>query len=57
MPSRRRILVTGASRGIGAAISRRLLTEGCEVVGIARDFTDWDATEERFMPIALDLAD
>ena len=35
-PSPRTFLVTGASRGIGRAISERLAAEGHEVVGLAR---------------------
>jgi NAD(P)-dependent dehydrogenase (short-subunit alcohol dehydrogenase family) len=41
MTTKRKILVTGASRGIGAAITRRLLQQGLEIVGIGRDFTPW----------------
>ncbi|HBQ18421.1 MAG TPA: short-chain dehydrogenase, partial [Myxococcales bacterium] len=32
-----RIVVTGASRGIGRAIARRLLDEGRQVALVARD--------------------
>lgn len=31
------VLVTGASRGIGASISRLLVTRGYRVIGVARD--------------------
>ena len=34
------IVVTGASRGIGAAIAKRLMDEGHEVLGISRSSTD-----------------
>ncbi len=36
------ILVTGATKGIGWAISRRLADLGCHVVGIARETEDVD---------------
>src|ERR1700754_1460990 len=34
--SRRRVLITGASRGIGNAVAERLAAEGHQPVGIAR---------------------
>jgi NAD(P)-dependent dehydrogenase (short-subunit alcohol dehydrogenase family) len=37
--SGRRAIVTGASRGIGLAITRRLVTEGVSVVGGSREIT------------------
>jgi NADP-dependent 3-hydroxy acid dehydrogenase YdfG len=39
--SPRKLLVTGASDGIGAAITRRLLKSGHRVVAVGRDFTHW----------------
>jgi len=36
------VLVTGATRGIGWAISRRLADLGCHVVGVARNTQDID---------------
>lgn len=36
------VLVTGATRGIGWAISQRLADEGCHVVGLARNTHDID---------------
>lgn len=53
----RKILVTGASRGIGAAVSRRLIDEGMEIVGIGRDFSSWSEIPEGMEIIELDLSD
>ncbi|MCC5833040.1 MAG: SDR family oxidoreductase [Chlamydiales bacterium] len=47
------ILVTGASRGIGEAISKKLLEEGHHVIGIARSFK-WE--HPRLIPVLLDLS-
>ncbi|MDJ0807789.1 MAG: SDR family oxidoreductase [Gammaproteobacteria bacterium] len=52
----RKILVTGASRGIGAAICRRLLTDGIQIVGIGRDFSAWKEIPSTMEPCELDLA-
>ena len=30
------VIVTGASRGIGAAVVRSLIAKGCRVIGVAR---------------------
>jgi short-subunit dehydrogenase len=40
-PSPRKLLVTGASDGIGAEITRQLLLRGHRVVAVGRDFTRW----------------
>jgi len=52
----RSILVTGASRGIGEAVARRLLDLGAAVTGCGRDFSAWEQTPERFSPTRLDLS-
>lgn len=51
---RRHALVTGASSGIGAAIVRRLLSEGWRVTGVARRA---GTVEAHYRPLACDLAD
>lgn len=53
----RTILVTGASRGIGRAISERLLAAGTMIIGLGRDFSDWHHQTEAFSPIEMDLSD
>jgi len=52
---KKKALVTGASSGIGLAIARQLIHEGCEVDGIARSFktTDCDGLRTH----QLDLSD
>ena len=49
----RRAIVTGASRGIGAAIAASLAGAGAEVVGLSRSGT----APEHVEPVACDLAD
>lgn len=55
-------VVTGASRGIGAAVARRLALEGADVVGVARSVESMAGTSEavsaasrRFVPVAAAL--
>jgi 3-oxoacyl-[acyl-carrier protein] reductase len=57
-------LVTGASRGIGRAIARRLARQGCEVVAVARHLGELEelrgeieSTGGRCRPMVLDVAD
>lgn len=50
-------VVTGASAGIGLAVSRRLLEAGYAVTGIARDFSKCGIHHPRFTPREMDLAE
>lgn len=54
-------LVTGATSGIGAAISRRLLADGCKVVAVGRRRERLEAMAGEFgescWPLALDVSD
>ena len=46
----KRVIVTGGSRGIGAAIVRRFLDGGATVVGTARSATDETPSSATFIP-------
>ncbi|RUM67088.1 MAG: 3-oxoacyl-ACP reductase [Sulfurospirillum sp.] len=48
-------LVTGASSGIGKAISLRLLKMGYKVYGMAREFDKSGIEDEKFVKINIDL--
>jgi 3-hydroxy acid dehydrogenase / malonic semialdehyde reductase len=50
------ILVTGASKGIGKAVSIQLLQEGYHVVGLARHFDEPLLSHPRFSPVPIDLS-
>lgn len=51
----KKAIVTGASKGIGEAVSRMLLKHDYEVFGIGRDFSECSISDERFHPIKCDL--
>ena len=53
----RKLLITGASRGIGAAIGRRLLQEDYQIIGIGRDFSAWGELPPGMEAVELDLSD
>ncbi|MCG7947978.1 MAG: SDR family oxidoreductase [Candidatus Thiodiazotropha taylori] len=53
----RKLLISGATHGIGKAICRYLLEQGHEVVGIGRDFSAWTDPSERFHKVTIDLSD
>ena len=52
----RTVLVTGASSGIGQAISASLLGHGYRVIGMARDFSKTRLDSDRFRAVPIDLS-
>lgn len=48
-------IVTGASSGIGCAVSRKLCELGYEVFGLGRDFSKVQSADEGFHPILCNL--
>lgn len=48
-----RVLITGASGGLGSAVIEQFLSEGHSVAGVARS---WKAKDSRFQQIAADLS-
>jgi 3-oxoacyl-[acyl-carrier protein] reductase len=48
-------IVTGGTRGIGAAISRRMLADGYEVISLAQHKPDWSS--DKLHAIEVDLTD
>ena len=52
-----RVLVTGASSGIGRSVCERLLADGHSAIGIARDFGKFPCDDNRFEAHEIDLAD
>lgn len=53
----KRVVVTGASSGIGKEIVKRLLKSGYSVVGISRGVKYEDFNDENFTPLQADLSD
>ena len=52
----RKVIVSGASSGIGRAICEKLLGEGHQVVGLARDFGKFQCSAPHFFAHPLDLS-
>ena len=55
--SRRTIVVTGATSGIGRAVAERLLADGARVVGVGRDFEKLESIAASFQGVTVDLAE
>jgi len=53
----KRALVTGASSGIGKAITNRLLGMGYSVIGVSRTVEESDFSHENFQSFQCDLSD
>ena len=53
----RTVLISGASSGIGRATAKRLLNAGHRVIGIGRDFSKCDFTDQNFVAVEMDLGD
>lgn len=52
----KKVVITGASSGIGKEISLRLLKLGYKVIGISRDIKKEDFNSENFIPLQADLS-
>ncbi len=52
-----RVLITGASSGIGRATSEKMLADGHQVIGLARDFDKFPCSDKNFITHSIDLAD
>jgi len=57
MTTKRTILISGASSGIGRATSLKLLAAGHHVIGLARDFSKCSFDSEHFTAVEIDLGD
>jgi len=52
----KKVVVTGASSGIGKVISERLLSINYQVIGISRSITNKHFDDENFTPLQADLS-
>ena len=55
--SQKTILVSGASSGIGRAVTTLLLEQGYRVTGLARDFSKFHCRDKHFTAVPMDLSD
>jgi short-subunit dehydrogenase len=53
----KRAIVTGASSGIGKAITNKLLTLGFSVIGVSRNIKEEDFNHDNFQALSCDLSD
>lgn len=53
----KRILITGASSGIGWATAKQFISQGDEVIGLARNFDRADQKYDGLIKLSLDLSD
>ncbi len=54
---KRTFLMTGCSSGIGRSISRNLLDQKHQIIGLSRDIQQFNKQHSRFIPIQQDLTD
>jgi 3-hydroxy acid dehydrogenase / malonic semialdehyde reductase len=54
--SKKTVIITGASSGIGKAIAIRLLENNYHVIGLARNFDKCEITSADFTPLAVDFS-
>jgi 3-oxoacyl-[acyl-carrier protein] reductase len=59
--SQKNAIVTGASRGLGAALASSLVAKGAQVYGLARDATALKTLQDKlgkmFVPVEMDITD
>lgn len=52
-----KIIVTGASKGIGLAIAQELIKKDFLVIGLSRNFRDCSLKDKNFIPYEIDLSE
>ena len=52
----KKILITGSSSGIGREVARSFLSQGHQVIGIARDHSKFSDAGDGYIPYQIDLA-